>query len=185
MGGLLVIGPVTYWLYARVTGEEAEHPALTKKVSRTVFLTLWVVSTVVALACIIISFVSSVVPSIFGMGGDAGALWVDRVLPGLFAAITVGFGIAIVLKHASRRLVLLSGAAIAVASIFLLLVNLVMVVIKKDMQPLPEDTKSVCTYRMYSNDECTYREYMQYLRDTPSSSSNSRPYSNNFEQYFN
>ena len=183
MGAALVVGPATYWLYARVTGEEAEHPEQLKKVSRTVFLTLWTIPAVIALVSVVISILSSIVLSIFGLGGDAASLWVGRVIPGLFAAATLGFGIAVVLKHATRKLVMVSGIVLAGIAVFLLLVNLIMVVVRKDVADTPKTTTN-CTYRAYLNEECTYQEYMRTLRNSSDTPSSTRSL-DSLDQYFN
>lgn len=183
MGALLVVGPTAYWLYTRVTGEEAEHPELTKKTVRTVFLTIWVVPAVISLVSLAVSVVSSFVMGIFGVGGDAAALWVGRVLPGLFAVAAVGLGIRVVLKHATRKVVMMSGLVVSAIAVFLLLANRVMVAVRKDVRDTPKNTIT-CTYREYLNKNCTYREYMQKLQDNSSTPSNSL-YDGDFNQLFN
>lgn len=177
MGALLVVGPATYWMYARVTGEEAEHPEHTRQKARTVFLTLWLVPAVLALVSVLVTVSSSIMRGIFGVGGNASTLWVGEVLPGLFAAATIGYGIAIIVKHVTRRLVVLSGMVLAGIAAFLLLANLVMVVVRKDAQTSPSQS---CTYRQYLNEQCSYREYMQNLRDNTDDSLNISPYTELF-----
>ena len=120
---------------------------------------------------------------IFGLGGDAASLWVGRVIPGLFAAATLGFGIAVVLKHATRKLVMVSGIVLAGIAVFLLLVNLIMVVVRKDVADTPKTTTS-CTYRAYLDEECTYQEYMRTLRNSSDTPSSTRSL-DSVDQYFN
>ena len=187
LGSLLVVGPAAYWLYSRVTGEESHRPELFKKPSRTVFLTIWLLMAVGSLVSIAISVVSSIVMAVFGLGGDAAELWVGRVIPGIFAAATIGFGIVAIVKHVSRRMVIGAGIVLAALAAILFIANLVMVVVRKDVaETKQQSSSSSCTYREYLDDKCSYDEYMDSLRDSSSSRSrdSSRRPSTSLEDIF-
>ncbi len=187
IGSLLVVGPAAFWLYARVTGEEMMHPELYNKTSRTVFLTIWIVFAVLALVGMVVTVVSSFVNATLGLENDFGATLVTQVLPGLFAVATVMFGIFMVVKHTSRKLVMMSAIVLAAMAVVLLIANVTMVLVRKGStettpaQPTTSPTVMPgedCTISRYFDDECSYEEYMESLesnRDTTERNRSSSP----------
>lgn len=165
LGSLLVVGPAAYWMYARVTGQEGQQPELYRKQSRTVFLSIWMLVAVLSLVSIVISMVGGLMSAMFGFSNDAGDTFMSTVLPGLFAAGTIGFGIFAIVKHASRKFVMMAAMVLAGLAALLLVANLVMVLVRKDVE-LPGSTTSDCTYSKYMDRECTYSEYRDNLRDS-------------------
>lgn len=181
LASLLVFGPAAYWLYARVTGEENANPAVLDKKARTVFLTLWMIGAIFSLACMLYAAIYGIVTSIFGMT-EAGTTFVNVVIPGLLSSATLGFGISVVVKHASRKLAVVAGIVLASVAAVLLIANLVMVIVKKDSTgstntssssssrsttttnsyyTRPSSDDDTCTISKYLDSECTYEEYLQ------------------------
>lgn len=185
IGALLVVGPAAFWMYARVTGQEMVQPELYVRKSRTVFLTIWMFFAVLALVGMIAAIVATFVNALFGLGSDFGGAVVTSVIPGLFAVATVVFGLFMVVKHASRKFVMMAALVLAVVAAILLVANTTMVLVRKDSMPINTTTTPTtplvepdedCTFsRYYIDKECSYGDYQDYLR---SSSSSSRYYDN-------
>lgn len=170
IGSLLVVGPAAYWMYARVTGQEMVDQTLYLRKSRTVFLTIWTIGVVLALVSVVASAVTAVSSAVFGFGEEAKTLWLGAVVPGVLAAATLGFGLSMVVKHASRAFVLKTASTVVAAlAVVLLIGNVVMVMVRKDIeQPAP----STCTFSSYLKGDCSYEEYRKGLDDaTPSTNS--------------
>lgn len=180
LASLLVVGPVSYWLYSRVTGEEAANPAVVKHKARTVFLVLWLIGAVSGLVMLLTGAMGGIVSSIFGMA-DAGPAFVNVVIPSLLAAGTVGFGTAAITKHTTRKLAMTVGIVLASIAAILFIANTVMVLVKKDSARDYEYTPSTrtstpsrstttsrssdeCTVARYLDDECSYEEYLEDFR---------------------
>lgn len=166
LGGLLVVGPAAYWMYARVTGQEMVDPTLHQRRSRTVFLAIWMILVVLALVSIVASVVSGVASAVFGFGEEAGELWLGVVVPGLLAAATLAFGLSMVVKHASRAFVLKTASTVVAAlAVVLLIGNVAMIVVRKDIK---EPVQESCTFSEYLDKECTYQEYRNGIEDRDS-----------------
>lgn len=179
LGTLLVVGPAAYWMYARVTGQEMVDQTLYMRKSRTVFLTLWTIGVVLALVGTVVSVVTALSSAVFGFGDEAKMLWLGSVVPGVLAAATLGFGLSMVVKHASRAFVLKTASTVVAAlAVVLLIGNVVMVIARKDIeQPAP----STCSFSAYLKGDCTYEEYRNGLKDaTPTTDSY-----NNYRSLFN
>lgn len=160
LGSLVVIAPIAFWLYARTSGQEMVQAELAQRKSHTVFLTIWMVVVVSVLVGMLIAVVSSLMQAMFGLGGDDfGEALVTKVLPSLFGVATIIFGLFTVVKHPARKLSMLAGIVLAVLSLILLLANVVMVVVRKDVkQPVMQQ----CTYtRYYIDKECSYSDYLR------------------------
>lgn len=179
IGSLLVLGPAAFWLYARVTGQEMVQPELYERKSRTVFLAIWLIFAVLALVGMVAAIVASFVNAMFGLGGDFGTTLVISVLPGLFAVATVAFGLFMVVKHTSRKFVMVSAIVLVALAFILLVANLTMVLVRKDdatrapsinvpSTTFPQTSDDDCSFSDYLDKECTYSEY---LEDSRSSSS--------------
>jgi uncharacterized membrane protein YkgB len=187
IGSLLVVGPAAFWLYARVTGEEMMHPELQTRTSRTVFLTIWMVIAVLALVGMVATIVSSFVNAIFGLESNFGATLVTQVLPGLFSVATVVFGLCMVVKHTSRKFVMLAAMVLAVTAVVLLVANATMVLVRKDSvnatssspsvspQVTPESDEN-CTITSYFDEECSYDDYLKDSRSRMDTRMDSRYY---------
>ena len=157
LGTLLVVAPAAFWLYARVTGQEMVEPGLQQKRARTVFLTLWMLGAVLALVGVTVSVASNVSSAVFGFGGkDVGELVVGTVLPGLFVVATFGFGLFVVVRHAKRKLSMLAGIVLAALSVFLLVANVTMVLVRKDVKA---PVRPSCNFSSYLKADCSYEDY--------------------------
>ena len=177
LGSLVVICPTAYWLYARVTGQEMVEPKVIASKARTVFLTIWMIGVVVALVSVVASTASSVISSIFSLGAAGGSqLWIGTFIPSILVVITLGCGIAMVVKHVSRMFVLRNAFVVAGLAVVLLVANIIMIAMRKDYTaPKPD-----CTLSSYYRGDCSYDEYRQQNRSTDYDSSSST-YTNPFE----
>ena len=157
LGALLVVGPAAYWMYSRVTGQEGVQAELQAKTSRTVFLSIWMLGAVLALVGLAASVGSALVTWAFGFADNAGDLFVSTIVPGVLAAVTLAFGVYVVVKHASRKFVMQAAVVLAALAFALLVANLVMVAGRKDEKP----AQQACTYTNYIDKKCSYSEYLQ------------------------
>lgn len=156
LGSLVVVCPAAYWLYARVTGQEMIEPKVLTSKARTVFLTIWMIGIVVALVSIVASTASAVISSIFSLGEVSGTkLWVGTFIPSILAVVTLGCGVAMVVKHVSRTFVLRNAFVVAGLAAVLLVANIVMIAMRKDFTP----QKPTCTISAYYSGDCSYQEY--------------------------
>ena len=178
LGALVVVGPAAYWMYARVTGQEMVDQALYARKSRTVFLTIWMIGVVLGLVGVVASVLTALSTAVFGFGGEAKDLWLNDVIPGVLAAATLAFGLSMVVKHASRTFVLKTAAAVvAGVAVVLLIGNIVMVVVRKDIK---EPAPAPCTFSNYLNGDCTYEQYRE-----SNGSSSSTGTGNTYRSLFN
>ncbi|HEY0965276.1 MAG TPA: hypothetical protein VGE13_02230 [Candidatus Saccharimonadales bacterium] len=160
LASLVVVAPIAFWLYARTSGQEMVQQELTDRKSHTVFLTIWMVVVVSVLVGMLIAAVTSLMQAMFGVGDDDfGKALVTKVLPSLFGVATIVFGLMAVVKHPARKLSMLAGIVLAVLSLVLLVANVVMVIVRKDVtQPVEQQ----CTYtRYYLEKECSYSDYLR------------------------
>ncbi|HEY1085419.1 MAG TPA: hypothetical protein VGE34_01695 [Candidatus Saccharimonadales bacterium] len=181
IGALLVVGPAAFWLYARVTGQENVHPELYERKSRTVFLTIWLFFAVLSLVGMVLAVVAVFTNAVFGLGTDFAEALVTKVLPGIFAVATVVFGLFMVVKHTSRKFVMIAAWVLVAMAVVLLIANSTMVLVRKDsMQKItpavpgltsPRTVVDDCTFSEYLDKECTYTEYRNSQRSNSSSNS--------------
>ncbi len=187
VGALLVVGPAAFWLYARVTGQEMVNPDIYERKSRTVFLTIWLFFAVLSLVGMVLAIVATFVMAMFGLGTDFSEALVTKVLPGLFAVATVVFGLFMVVKHTSRKFVLVSALVLVVMAVVLLIANSTMILVRKDSakstpsvpswtSPSPsviedDSNDGDCTISAYLDKKCTYSEYLKQRSSSSGSSS--------------
>lgn len=182
LGSLLVVLPAAFWMYFRVTGQEGVEPELQRSKPRTVFLTIWMIIAVSSLVGIVAAIVSAFVSAIFGFNDELGDQIVGQILPGVFAAATVAFGMAAIVKHVSRRFVKLAALVVAAMALVLVIANTVMIFVRKESGSEPRR----CTLAMYRDKECSYNEYLKNtnVEEDDSSSFDSRQ-TTGLENYFN
>lgn len=176
LGGLIVMAPASYWLYARVTGQEMVQPELHRHRVRTVFLTLWMIGAVGAIVGLCVFVLSQLSSIVFGYADDAGKTWVSDIAPAILAVLTITFAVFAIVKRATRKFAMVSGIVLAVLAVALLAGNVVMVLAKRD-SPLPKVPAIVCTFDNYIQSKCTYSQYLQQSGEN--SSSGNSPYQNN------
>ena len=169
LASLIVVAPAAFWLYARTSGQEMVQPELTERRSHTVFLAIWMIIIVSVLVSMLIAVTSSFVQATFGLGkDDFSEAIVTKVLPSLFGVATIVFGLFAIVKHPARKLSMLTGIVLAGLSVLLLLANIIMVVVRKDEGTTK--TGGDCTFSRYTDDECSYSEYLRDSRGDRSES---------------
>lgn len=172
LASLVVVAPAAYLLYARTSGQEMVQPELTERRSHTVFLTIWMVIVVLVLVSMLIAVKTSFVQAMFGLGAeDFGQALVTKVLPSLFGVATIVFGLLAVVKHPSRKLSMFAGVVLAALAVGLLVANIVMVVMRKDVEQ--PTVSNPCTFSRYIDNECSYSEYRRDNQTSPATDSNS------------
>lgn len=132
IAALLVVGPLGYVFYIRVTGQELHNPLLARAKARTVFLTIWILAAVLTLVGVLVAMISSVFSVIFGVDSDAAHALIGVAVPSLLAAITLSFGIWVIIKRSSRKLTVIAGAILAALAVVVLLATTVTVLVKKN-----------------------------------------------------
>lgn len=182
LASLLVVGPAAFWMYSRVTGQEMVEPSLHNRTSRTVFLTIWIVLVVMGLVGIVGSVVTELVNVTLNLSNDAWKSWVETILPGLLAAATVALALAAVVKHTSRKFVMKAAVVVAGLALLLLVANLVMVLMRKDIEKPADPVESTCTFSRYLESDCSYSDYLRDQTTRPSTPPSERgvPDASNF-----
>ncbi len=181
LGSMLVVLPAAFWMYFRVTGQEGVQPDLQDSKPRTVFLTIWMIIAVSSLVGIFVGVVTALVRAVFGFNDNLGDQIIGQIIPGVFAAATVSFGIASIVKHVSRRFVKLAALVVAAMALVLLVANTIMIFVRKDSGSRPQR----CTFSMYRDGDCSYNEYLKNTKNEDSSSDLTNPrQSSSFENLF-
>jgi hypothetical protein len=172
IASLAVVAPAAFWLYARTSGQEMMQQELTKRKSHTVFLTIWLVIVVPVLVSMLIAVKVSFVQAMFGLGdADFGRVLVTQVLPSLFGVATIVFGLFAVVKRPARKLSMLAGIVLATLAAVLLIANVVMVLVRKDVEPPVVEER--CTFSRYIANDCSYSDYRRDNQTSPATDSNS------------
>lgn len=187
LGSILVVAPAAWWLYSRVAGEEAANPEVRSHKARTVFLVMWLIVAATSLVAIVAGMVGSLSQAVFGFADDAGNLLLTSTLPALFSAVTLAVTIYTVAKGGLRGAGKLGMWVLLGLAAVVFVANLIMVLVRKESGSEPVIER--CTYSMYRDDECTYREYrdyynQQYRQQDDDRDSTTRD-STNYENLFN
>lgn len=162
LGALVVVVPAAFWFYARVSGQEMVQPELRQKTARTVFLTIWLIGMFLSIVGVSISVVSGVMATIVGAGSsDAGSLFVNLVVPGIFTIVLLAMTVIVVAHRSSRKLSMAVGIAVAVISAVVFIGTITVAVVKSDNSP--KDKTTDCTYSRYRDGNCNYRQYRDDL----------------------
>lgn len=168
LGSLLVFLPAAFWMYSRVTGQEGAQPELQQSKPRAVFLTLWTVGAILSLVGVAVGVANTLAQLIFGIGSSTSEQLVGVVIPGVLTLATLGFGIAAIVKRPNRSFVKIALISLAATALVLGIMNVIMVFVRKESGSEPRPTRpfsSNCTYARYRNRDCSYSEYLQYLRN--------------------
>lgn len=132
IAALLVVGPLGYLLYSRVTGEELHNPLVLRSKVRAVFLTIWMLGTILTLVGLLVTMISSVFSVIFGLDSDIPHALLGVAIPSLLAALTLSFGIWAIVKRSSRKIAVVVGAILAGLAVIALLATTITVLVKKN-----------------------------------------------------
>lgn len=161
IAALAIIAPAALWLYSRTTGQEMIQPELGQHKARTVFLTLWMLGVVVTLISVAIATKLAAVSSVIGFDGSDsfGEAVVTAIIPGLLSVAVLAFGLWVVVKHATRKLSMITLAVFAGLTAVLLVATLAMAVVRKDVDETLYDNE--CTYSRYLDRSCSYSEYLR------------------------
>lgn len=131
LASVLVVGPAAFWMYSRVTGEESQNSSHLSSKARSVFLIMWVIVATLALVGVAAGIASSVFASVFGYSQESTPqVWVGSVVGGLFGLATLAYGIIMVIKHASRKMVMMACTILASVTLVLFLASLLLVIVR-------------------------------------------------------
>lgn len=168
IGAVLVVAPVAFWLYARVTGQEMVEPVVKLSKARMVFLTLWLIGAVCLAVGVAISLVTGLTSATFGVKDVSDSI-VGMFVPALFALPTVIAGIFMVVKRVSRKFVMQAGMGVAIVTLLLVIGCSIMVFVRKDASgsspTIDIPSNSSCTYNKYIDGDCTFSEYRRNTMD--------------------
>lgn len=131
LGVLTATGGIGYLLYSRITGEELRNPSVIRSKSRTVFLTIWLIITVLAVMGMAASMLSGVLGVMLGTQTDTAKVFIGTLLPSIFAISTLAYGVWVIVKRSSRHLTILNGNVLAMLACLLLFATVTTGLVRK------------------------------------------------------
>lgn len=131
LGVLTATGGIGYLLYSRITGEELRNPSVIRSKSRTVFLTIWLIITVLAVMGMAASMFSGVLGVMLGTQTDIAKVFIGTLIPSIFAINTLVYGVWVIVKRSSRYLTILNGNVLAMLACLLLFATVTAGLVRK------------------------------------------------------